>query len=1315
MGACFVQRVNAMRRFAVVAVGVAILAGTGDFGATALAQAAQPAATQATTAPAAQAPATPAPQAPIAQAPAASPVQTPAAAPAVPAVAPVVAAEPQGGTIQGTVKVSGVPLPGVAVTATNTLTGKKYATTTGIDGAFQMAVPRNGRYVVKTDLAGFASVTQEVVVNASGQNGGLPTQTAEFKVDLASRVTPEPVQAATTAAGVPAVRATTAAAATPARTAGGATPGAVARVGRGTQALAVQGSDETDQTDASTTQTSTDTQLPSLGAVASDDSTASTNESIAVTGQQGQINGLATFSQDDLQNRIGDMQRNGFTNGDIAGSLNNVMQTGTFAAGPGGPGGGGPGGGGPGGGGGGFGGGGGGGGGFGGGGGRGGGGGFAGGGGFGGGFGGFRGQNPNAWHGTFTYSGADSALNATPRSFTGTSIANPPSDRNTLTASVTGTPYITGLIKANPKQMVFLSVTETRNTSPSTRQIIVPTLAQRLGDLTPAFQAQPLVGAVYDPATGLPYSNTNCNPNLKAIDPNPTACIPQTELSSAALAMMNYYPLPNITPNSLYDNFQANFPGSSHSSQITTRYNRSFGSAPVRGGRGGGGGGRGGGGGGGNTGGASGTRAQNRNAPPTLRQSIAESFAYGHSASASQNFSPMLGGSSVGNNYSLSSAYTVGYGRINSTATLSWSRSHNLSSNYFTNGATNPALTAGIKVGNPTIYNNPFYYGIPSISTSGTTGVAGLSDSPASNSINQTFTFTDFVSWSHKKHNMRFGLDFHRILNDSIGSSGAFGSFTFSGFATEQPALQTCNPVTDLQQCKEYGASGSAVADLLIGQPQQTSITAGLSKIYLRGNSYDWYAQDDWRVKNGFTIAYGLRWEYFSPYSEENNHLVNLALTGSGTGLQIANVCATASAGCASVGTPASLVKPDRSMFSPRIAIAWSPKFKWTKQMVVRSSYGINYNTGQYSRFASSMSFQQPFAITETNTLSTPNSPTTCTMANMSWNTTYQNSTGFNCSTQTTQSNFGVNPNYRLGMVQVYNLGIQRSLPQGTVLNIDYTGAYATNQDIVRSPNRNADGILNSSSGQFRYEDSLGYQRSNALAVNLRERMHKGISLGATYTYSHSIDDASSVGGSGNSIAQDDQDLGAEESNSSFDRRQSLSGNFIIEPPFGPNRAFLNKGGVLSKVLDGYSISGNYTFASGNYATPQYSGTTQEIAAGSGNSLRPNRVPGQSISGAKTRVAWFNTAAFAAPNPGTYGNATRNSIQMPGTVSLSGSLSRTVSFGGTRSFEARINANNALNTVRYSGVNTQINSSSFGQVNGAGAMRSLSYSAFFRF
>jgi hypothetical protein len=354
-----------------------------------------------------------------------------------------------------------------------------------------MTVPRNGRYVVKTDLTGFASITEEVVVNASSQNGGLPTETAEFKVDLASRVTQQPVQTATTTTGAASGRHAPAAGA--GRTATYAA-GAVARVGRGTQALAVQGNNDSAQTDASTGETNSDTLLPSLGAVASDGSSASANESIAVTGVQGQTNGLAGFSEDDLRNRIQDMQRNGFANSDIASTLSGVMQTGTF--GPGGPGGGGPGGGGPGGG---FGGPGGGGPGGGGPGGGGPGGGFGGGGGRGGGGfngfgGGFRGQNPNAWHGTFAYTGANSALNADSRSFTGTPIVKPQSDRNTLIASFTGTPYIPGWIKANPKQFLFLSVQETRNSSPSTVQNIVPTLAQRLGDLTPAYQAQPTYG-----------------------------------------------------------------------------------------------------------------------------------------------------------------------------------------------------------------------------------------------------------------------------------------------------------------------------------------------------------------------------------------------------------------------------------------------------------------------------------------------------------------------------------------------------------------------------------------------------------------------------------------------------------------------------------------------------------------------------------------------------------------------------------------------------------------------------------------------------
>ncbi len=1255
------QQVNGMKRFAVVVMGVAVLAGVG---AMARAQVADPAAT----------PAAPAVQ----TSPAAQTVPTP-----LPVTAPTVAAAPQGGTIKGSANAGGVPLPGVAVTATNTLTGKKYATSTDVDGLFQMAVPRNGRFVLKTELAGFASTTQEVMVNAASENGGLPMQTAQFKMELASRVTPDAGATATKAsAGVTGVAP------------GGTIAGAVARVGRGTQALTVTDHQNADTSDATAGQSNTGTQLPSL-ANSSGDSTVS-SDSIAVSGQQGQINGLASFSEDDLRNRIQDMQRNGFNNGDIASTLGGVMQSGTF--GPGGPGGGGPGGGG------GFGGGG-----F-------GGGGFGGRGGGGGGFGGrgFRGQNPNAWHGTAGYTGSNSVLNANSYSVTGIPIPKPQSDHNSLVISLTGTPYIPHLTTPNPKQFVFLTVSESRNTQPSAQQLIVPTQAQRYGDLTPAYQAgQVISGTVYDPSTGKPYGNTNCLPALLAIDPTPSACIPQNELNPAAQALLNYYPLPNVNSAQTLDNYQANFPGSSHSSQVSGRYNRSFGAAPVRGQRGAGGG-RGGGGEG---------QGQNQNGPPVLRQSIAENFAYSHSASANSNFSPALGGSSVSNGYSFMSSYTVGYGRLNSTASLGWNRSRSISTNYFTNGGLNPAQSAGINVGNPTIYGNPFYFGVPSVSITG--GIQGLNDATPTNQVNQTITFSDFVSWSHKRHNMRFGLDFHRIHADSIGTGGDLGSFSFSGFATENPLSQTCVGAA----CNGIAASGSSIADFLIGLPQQTGITAGLNKIYLRGNSWDWYAQDDWRAKSNLTLSYGLRWEYFSPYSEKYNRLVNLNVTGVGQSLAVSTVCGTAApagttAGVCAAIAPGALVNPDKALYSPRVAIAWSPKFKWAKSMVVRSGYGINYNTGQYSRFATNLAFQQPFSVTQKNVQSSGATHNGCTLANMTLNN------GFNCDQQLTQSSFAVNPNYRLGLVQVYNLGIQRSLPQGIVLNVDYTGSYAGNLDIVRAPNRTPSGLIVQSVGQFNYEDSLGYLRSNALAINARQRMHKGVSLQGTYTYSHSIDDASSVGGSGNSIAQNDQNLSAEESNSSFDRRHTLNGNFVIEPPFGPNRAFFNKGGVMAKILDGYSISGNFTFGSGGFATPSYALTSQEIAAGAPGSLRPNRVPGVPIQGVGSHTRWFNTGAFAGlcsatpigqtPSPycladGTYGNASRNSIQLPGTVSINGSLSRTVSFGETRSLEVRLSANNALNTVQYSGVSTQLNSPTYGQVTSAASMRSFTYNARYRF
>ncbi len=171
----------------------------------------------------------------------------PAAQPEAPAeaqatVAPA-AVEATGGSITGTVKAGTVLLPGVGVTATNTLTGKKYATTTDVNGSFAMTIPRNGRYVVKAELAAFSTETKEILINAAGQNGGKPTQVADFGLQLASRVQEQEArQMAATSAGV----------------------------ARGVQALSVTG-DGLETTDASASGGgNAGTQLPSLAGLAGD-------------------------------------------------------------------------------------------------------------------------------------------------------------------------------------------------------------------------------------------------------------------------------------------------------------------------------------------------------------------------------------------------------------------------------------------------------------------------------------------------------------------------------------------------------------------------------------------------------------------------------------------------------------------------------------------------------------------------------------------------------------------------------------------------------------------------------------------------------------------------------------------------------------------------------------------------------------------------------------------------------------------------------------------------------------------------------------
>jgi hypothetical protein len=460
------------------------------------------------------------------------------------------------------------------------------------------------------------------------------------------------------------------------------------------------------------------------------------------------------------------------------------------------------------------------------------------------------------------------------------------------------------------------------------------------------------------------------------------------------------------------------------------------------------------------------------------------------------------------------------------------------------------------------------------------------------------------------------------------------------------------------------------------------------------------YANDDWRILPSLTLNYGLRYEYFSPYAEKDNRLANLDHNADFT--QVTAVQPGQTGPYSGTTFPNSLVNPDRTMFSPRFGFAYRPKGKFFGQAVIRGGYGINYNTQQYSSFAQQLAFQPPFAVTQTNVASKQG----CGILQLA--------NAFNCSTAAVQNNYSVNLNYRLGNVQVWNLDIQKSLPMGVVLNVGYNGAKGGNLDMVRAPNRTAAAILNSSAQPYYYEDSLGFSRFHALSINARKRMQKGVSLQATYKYGHSIDNASSIGGSTVTPAQNDQNLAAEEGNSSFDIRHQLTGNWVTELPFGPNRAFLAKGGFWSKAFDGFSLSGDFTFATGTYYTPHYTATVAETATGTNNTLRPDRIFSQPIAGAGSILNWFNPAAFTTP-ANVFGTASRGSIRGPGTVAVDASLSRTVALGETRSFEARFTANNVFNTVQYSAIDTTLNSRTFGQVTSTAAMRRITFLARYRF
>jgi uncharacterized membrane protein YgcG len=1068
------------------------------------------------------------------------------------AAAPVVT----GGRLHGVVKSGNIPLPGVTVTAQNTLTGKRYSTTTAITGAWQLTIPQNGRYVIRTQFAAFAAGSQEAVLNAASHD-----QTANFELILASRAAEQERQQAQqgteqASAVTNAIRQLT--------TTGAQSLNLVSALTADTESQAgPAGSTETSGT--------TGVALPSIAGNADFG-----GDSVAISGQTGQVSPLAGLDMDRVRDAVETIRSQiGEQGGAVGGIFAGVLGGGGFGGG---------------------------------------GGGFGGGGFGGGGRGNFRGFNPGQPHGAIFWMGSNSALNAEPFSLKGQPQEQPASGTNRFGLTFMSAPYIPHLTKPSGKDMMFLTLSGQRSSSPSDQYATVPTDAERAGNI----------------------------PGLAA---------PITPVSQA-VALLKYFPEPNLPGDT--QNYHLLTTAQSNSTQAGVRYMRSLGKNATLGG----GGGRGGFGGGGG-----GRRNQNQG----LRQSINFNYNWSHSASDHINLFPDLGGKGRSDSNSVQAGYTVGYHKVTNIFNASWNRSQSQTTNFFTN-QTDIATQIGILgPGGDALNTSPLNYGLPNVQLSNLTGLSQLQPS---SSVSQTISLSETLSWIHGKHNMRYGGDYRRVHRDFLGGSNATGTYYFTGLYT-----------------------GSSLGDFLLGEPQETTIDAAIAKSYLRDNTMDVYAQDDWRARSNLTLTYGLRYEFYAPYTEKYGHLAFVDTNPAG-GFTETNEVEAGGLGPSSGSLPDSLVHPFRLAVAPRLGVA----LRLPKQTVLRTGFGMNYTVGQYASFASTMAHQPPFANEQTNEAATECRAVATDCLSLA--------KGFPA--PATTGNYALDPHYKLPYVEAWNLDVQKTLPWGIVLNAGYNGSRGSRLDVTIAP------LPTPTSHNFNFEQAAAFSRFEAGTLRVNKRLSKGVALGANYQYSHSIDDAGSVGGTSTVVAQNWQDIAAEEGNSSFDVRHKASGTYLYELPFGKDKFWVTTG-AGSHILEGFSISGSYTIATGTQLTPSYAAAMADVARGTAGTLRPDRVPGVSITaGGGSLLKWFNTAAFAAP-AGLYGTASRNSITGPGTIQNNMSLSKTMQLGETRSMEMRATINNVFNTVQYSGVDTNVVSPTFGQVTSTAAMRSFQFTGRFRF
>lgn len=508
------------------------------------------------------------------------------------------------------------------------------------------------------------------------------------------------------------------------------------------------------------------------------------------------------------------------------------------------------------------------------------------------------------------------------------------------------------------------------------------------------------------------------------------------------------------------------------------------------------------------------------------------------------------------------------------------------------------------------------------------TGLTELPENYSKQQIGQDEDMNDTVSWTKGKHTVKFGAEmewpwFYEA--NSLDGTAAFLNET-NFLANQLSTYQITAPLPD----------------------------KGMRKLHAAG-----YAQDEWKATPQLTINYGLRYNYFSPFTEVHNAEDPFDIASCG------GYC----------GIGARFYFPNYRDFDPRISAAYAPA-SLKGRTVLRIGFGTYHGEDQLGDEDS------PVVNTEPSTLLTSGVQSNGSTVTYS----YPVPASLTPSTGLALTPRSMARNHPDSYVEQWTASVQQALPGEAVLTLSYVGVHG-----VHLFRRSYTNLINPATNtrplpQYPSEIDTKYNEGessfHALQAGLTRRFHRGLFLGGNYMYSHALDDGSV--GSGDADAPENVAcFRCDYASSDFDSRHTGTASIVYDLPFGRGGRYLTHGRAQDLLAGGWSIDSLLIARSGFPVNILLSRPSSELPDGNNVDQRPNRVPGVPIYLNHAVSHWLNPAAFSLPAVGAWGNAGRNLAVGPTLWQDDAAVEKTFHITENNSVIFRAESFNIFNRAQY--------------------------------